>query len=238
MADNKLVISGKRGDVYFPPSVAVLEAECANPNEHAHSVRTDEAHFDDSLADIPGEGRVTDRDKSESSSFGGLNGDDYSLLSMDDFSLQTDQESLTGSVLAVSGGYSETNVDTLTSCLNYYPDETAEAAPVENLQHQPQGDYRGHLSQPHRQDSSPHESMEQGNPTCVATSHSICKNQVIYRREVNYRFPKMKKYETRLKTFQQLHWQLKSPSAEKLAKANMFYEGEIEWFDLIDSCCV
>lgn len=212
--NNKLAISGKHRDAVFPPNVADLEAEYNKSNVNANFVAAILPQ------EMPYEGTETSR-------FGVLDGDD---VSMDRFSLSTDQESLQGggTSVAISCGKSETDKNILVSCLYKNPpsriDKTVEATAVETLYEQSSHEHEG--SQPHTQDTSPHESMEQGNPTCVAPSLSIYEKQVVYIREESYAFPEMADYEKILKTFKQYQWPLTSPSPEKLAEANLFYEGK------------
>ena len=231
--NDKLVISGKRRDVVFPPSVVDLQAE----DDRRISVHTSKTEGENNLPFRQEEFPST----IESSRNGGMEFDECSLLSMDRLSLPSNQECLQDACLAISCCDSELDINTLACCLYYHPpspmDKKFEATPIETPYQQALDAHKSSLSRPHiqEQDTSPHESLEQGNSTCVATSTSICEKQVEYRREENYKFPEMVDYEKRLKNFEKYQWPLSSPSPEKLAEAGMFYEGKT--YNCLQPCC-
>ena len=267
---NRMVISGKRGDAVFPPSVLDLQTEddrrsSDHEGENNVVIRSEEFPSGGTIAssrfggldgdeftiepevkkdvairppqDIPVRGTI------ESLLFGGLDGDERSLLSIDRLSLPSDQDSLhdADTCLAVSCGDREKSMKRLKSCLYNNPPslmvDLVTATPIETTYQQASDAHERSLSRPHipKQDTSPHESLEQGNSTCIATSPSICEKQVEYRREENYKFPKMENYENCLKTFEKYQWPLSSPSPEKLAEAGMFYEGKT--YNYLQPCC-
>ena len=222
-SDNaRLVISNKHKEAIFPPSIADLEASGAGSSNEDTISRAKSSPQNTGL----GNSEFSDSDRPFSPT-DDLQDDD---LSVDLLSIRDDHQR---NRLAISCRKKESDLKTLTSCLYQEPqvEKTYDAEQEGSLPYQ-QASYAHENSsaRPHtpEDDSSPHESMEQGNSTCYAPSRSSCEQQMEYWREESYEYAEMVDVIARHETFAEQQWPLDSPTPEQLASANMFYQGNVD----------
>lgn len=150
-----------------------------------------------------------------------------SLVSTDYLSLQN--ETRNNDCIAVSGYKKDNDLGLLNTArqsetvTEVYP----AASPEINIKQQARTLIEDVNNRPHtpNQDSSPHESLEQGNSSSIGTSESTCLTQHTYERVRYSKFPRNAHYKDRLITFKD--WPHATPSGADLAKTGMFFQGEI-----------
>lgn len=193
----KVLLSGTRHCVFYPPNIHDENQNDVNVKEEGQSphIMTEESV-------------------------------DASLVSADYLSLPNEPRKTDH--IAVSGYKMDNDLVLLNT---QYESETVTkvyptASPEINVNQQARYLIEDVTNRPHtpEQDSSPHESLEQGNISSIGTSESTCITQHTYERVRYAKFPEKVHYQDRILTF--IDWPHVTPSAAELAKAGMFFQGE------------
>lgn len=195
IGSRKVLPSGTRHNIYYPPDI-----HCQN------------------------NGEVTGQQEARSTFITPVASEAASLVSSDYLSLPNEKRN--SDCIAVSGSKKDNDLGLLNTPNQVDTDKrvypTAPPDVNENQQARILVNDRPHSPD---QDSSPHESLEQGNSSSIGTSESSYLTQHIYERVRYAKFPGKAHYHDRLLTFRE--WPHVTPSGADLAEAGMFFQGEI-----------
>lgn len=166
-------------------------------------------------------GEVTEQQEAGSSFITPEASESASLVSADYLSFQN--ETRNNDCIAVSGSKKDNDLGLLNTP-NQGDTEKRDyptSPPEVNQQARNKLNDRPH---PPNQDSSPHESLEQGNSSFIGTSRSTYLTQHKYETVRYAKIPGMVHYHDRFSTFKD--WPHVTPGGANLAEADMFFQGE------------
>lgn len=204
-----LLPSGARHAIRYPPDIHQLRNGNVSDQPNARST----------------DGDVSGQQDERWTHLATSTSEDFSMLSSDYLSLQNEPRS--GHYIAVSGDNKENELRVFTITSSDTASSSYPPLAPGNVIQQANIVQEFVNSRPHTpdQDSSPHESLEQGNSTSVGTSESTYLKQYEYKRVEYSKFPEKVRYGDRLQTFKDLDWPHFFPSGEVLAEADLFYQG-------------